>query len=74
MKEYEIVETYLNACAGEAYPQTSFAEAWLEDPADYVRQKHGRDFSKFTRETQPDGRVIFRCCRAVTYIYEFTEL
>ena len=29
MKEYEIVFTYLNGCAGSAYPQTSFEEAEL---------------------------------------------
>ena len=26
MKEYEIVATFLNACAGDAYPQRSFEE------------------------------------------------
>ena len=26
MKEYEIVFTYLNGCAGAAYPQRSFEE------------------------------------------------
>ena len=44
MKEYEIVMTYLNACAGEADPQLSFEEAELSDPADYIRRKHARDF------------------------------
>ena len=47
MKEYEITFTYLNGCAGAAYPQRSFEEAELSDPADYVRRKHGRDFDKF---------------------------
>ena len=32
MKEYEIVAKYLNGCAGEAYPQTSFEEAELGNP------------------------------------------
>ena len=47
MKEYEIAVTYLNGCAGVAYPQTDFEEAELADPADYIRQKHGADFEKF---------------------------
>ena len=74
MKEYEIVATYLNGCAGEAYPQTTFLEAELNDPADFVRQKHGKEFEKFVREDLPDGRVIFTYDHTVRYIYEFTEL
>ena len=38
MKEYEIAITFLNGCAGAAYPQTSFDEAVLSDPADYIRR------------------------------------
>ena len=49
MREYEIVMTFLNACAGEAYPQRSFEEAELSDPADYIRRKHGKDFDKFEK-------------------------
>ena len=37
MKEYEIVFTYLNGCAGSAYPQTSFEEAELANTDDYVK-------------------------------------
>lgn len=74
MKEYEIVATYLNGCAGEAYPQTEFLEAELDDPADFVRKQHGKDFEKFIREDLPDGRVIFTYDRTVRYIYEFTEI
>ena len=36
MREYEIVLTYLNGCAGAAYPLTSFEEAELNSPADYI--------------------------------------
>ena len=74
MKEYEIVATYLNGCAGEAYPQREFIEAELNDPADYVRQHHGAEFDKFLREDLPDGRVIFTYDNTVRYIYEFTEI
>ena len=74
MKEYEIVATFLNGCAGEAHPQTFFEEAELNDPADFVRQKHGRDFDKFVKEELADGRVIFTYDRTVRYIYEFTEI
>ena len=74
MKEYEIAFTYLNGCAGTAYPQTSFEEAELSDPADYVRRKHGPDFGKFEKEVRPDGQIVYAWRGAVTYIYEFTEL
>lgn len=74
MKEYEIVFTYLNGCAGAAYPQTSFEEAELNDPADYVRRKHGREFEKFQKEILPTGQVVYLFDNgAVTYRYEFTE-
>ena len=75
MKEYEIVAKFFNACAGAARPQTFFDEAELSDPGDYVRQKHGREFDRFQRETLPDGRIVFRFDNgSVTYVYEFTEL
>lgn len=74
MKEYEIVATFLNGCAGEAHPQTEFLEMELNDPADYVRQQHGKDFDKFTREDLPGGRVVFTYDHTVRYIYEFTEI
>lgn len=74
MKEYEIAATFLNGCAGAAYPQTDFEEAELNDPADYIRAKHGRDFDKFQKEILPDGRIVYTFSGSVTYIYEFTEL
>ena len=75
MKEYEIVATYLNGCAGAAHPSTSFEEAELNDPADYVKMKHSADFEKFVREEQPDGRIVYTFDNGtVCYIYEFTEL
>ena len=74
MKEYEIAFTYLNGCAGTAYPQTSFEEAELSDPADYVRRKHGPDFGKFEKEVRPDGQIVYAWRGTVPYIYEFTEV
>ena len=75
MKEYEIVAKYLNGCAGEAYPQTSFEEAELGNPDDFVRRKHGKDFDKFVKEFLPDGRILYTYDNGtVRYIYEFTEL
>lgn len=75
MKEYEIVAKFCNACAGEGRPQTFFEEAELNDPADYVRMKHGADFAKFTREELPNGQILFRYRNdAVSYSYEFTEI
>ena len=74
MKEYEIVATFLNACAGDAYPQRSFEEAELNDPADYVRRKHGPDFDKFLREDRPDGQIVYSWRETVSFIYEFNEI
>ena len=75
MKEYEIVAKFLNGCAGAAHPQTFFEEAELNDPADFVRMKHGRDFDKFVREVLANGQVVYTFDNGtVTYIYEFTEL
>lgn len=75
MKEYEIVAKFLNGCAGAAHPQTFFEEAELNDPADFVRTKHGRDFEKFEKEVLDDGRIVYTYNNGtVCYIYEFTEL
>ena len=75
MKEYEIVLTYLNGCAGEAYPLTSFDEAELADPWDYIRSKHPVDHNKFVKEDTAAGQVRYTFDNGtVTYIYEFSEL
>ena len=75
VKEYEIVLTYLNGCAGEAYPMTSFDEAELADPQDYIRGKHPVDHNKFVREETDAGQVRYTFDNGtVRYIYEFTEL
>ncbi|MBQ7331457.1 MAG: hypothetical protein IJW94_06690 [Oscillospiraceae bacterium] len=75
MKEYEIVATFLNGCAGSAHPQTFFEEAELSDTDSYVKTKHGRDFDRFVKEILPDGKILYTYDNGtVTYIYEFTEL
>lgn len=74
MKEYEIVCTYLNGCAGAAYPQNTFEEAVLADTDDYIRAKHGSDFDKFQKEVLQGGQIIYTYNSTVTYIYEFTEI
>ena len=75
MKEYEIVLTYLNGCAGEAYPLTSFDEAELKDPWDYIRDKHPVDHDRFEKEEMDDGRVRYTFDNGtIRYIYEFTEI
>ena len=75
MKEYEIVATYLNGCAGEAYPLRSFEEAVLSSTEDYIRQKHPCDFDKFVKEIPEDGRILYTYDTGVVrYIYEFSEL
>ena len=74
MKEYEVVCTFLNGCAGAAYPQTSFEEVCAESPEHYLQQKHGKDFAKFRLEEQGDGRSVWAMREVITYIYEFNEL
>ena len=75
IKEYEIVAKITNACAGASRPQTFFEDAQLAAPADYVRQKHGRDFEKFRQEVLPDGMIVFTFDNgSVSYRYEFTEI
>ena len=74
MKEYEIVATFLNGCAGAAYPQRSFEEAELNSTDDYIRAKHSADFDKFQKEIRPNGQIVYTYTSGVTYIYEFTEL
>ena len=59
---------YIGTCGGH------FEEAELNDPADYIRQKHSAAFDKFTREDLPDGRIVYSCKGTVCYIYEFTEI
>ena len=75
MKEYEIVCTYLNGCAGAAHPIRTFEEAELSDPAEYIKSKHSPDFEKFAKEIQEDGRIVYTYDNGtVAYIYEFTEV
>lgn len=75
MKEYEIVAKIYNACAGSGRPQTFFQEAELENPDDYVRSKHGKEFARFTKEALPTGQLLYRFDNgSVAYSYEFTEL
>ena len=71
MKEYEIVLTYLNGCAGAAYPQISFEEAELASPADYIREKHGKNFDKFESEILSSEKTIWKFDNGcVSYTYE----
>ena len=75
MKEYEVVVTYLNGCAGEAYPQTSFEEVRIPCPEDYLRGKFGKDFSGFVKQLRENGQTVYTFDNGtVRYIYEFTEL
>lgn len=74
MKEYEIVCTYLNGCAGAAHPIRTFEEAELADPDDYIRSKHGADFDRFAKEIRGDGQIVYSFCDTVSYTYEFTEI
>lgn len=75
MKEYEIVAKFYNACAGSSRPQTFFEEAELADTDDFVRMKHSKEFSNFSKEILPTGQILYRYDNgSVAYVYEFTAL
>ena len=74
MKEYEIILTYLNGCAGDAYPLTSFEEVEAISPADYIRAKH-KEFDQFVSEQPEPGKEIWKFDNGcISYTYEFNEL
>ena len=75
MKEYEIVLTYLNGCAGEAYPIRSIEEVEITSPQEYLRSKHTKDHHQFIKEIGSEGQPVYRFSNGtVTYIYEFNEV
>lgn len=75
MKEYEIVSTFLNGCAGAAHPQTAFEEAEIVSPEAYLKEKFGKDYEQFVKTVGDKGQLVFTFDNGtVTYIYEFMEL
>ena len=54
-KEYEVVAEISNACAGSGRPQVYMEEVELENPDEYVRMKHGRDWDQMKKEVLPSG-------------------
>ena len=75
MKEYEIVSTYLNGCAGAAYPQRTFEEVEIVSTDAYIQAKHGKDASRFVKEVLPSGQIVYTFDNGtITQIYEFTEI
>ncbi len=71
MKEYEVVLTYLNGCAGEAHPVTTIEEMVLESPEGFLKEKFGKDYPSFVQEEPGKFRFDNGC---VVYIYEFNEI
>jgi len=70
MKEYEIVYTYYNGCAGEAYPVRTILEAEAASPEDFLRQKHPLDWQKFILS---EGKYVLDT-GFLKFTYEFTEV
>jgi len=70
MKEYEIVYTYYNGCAGEAHPIRTILEAEAPSPEDFLRQKHPRDWQDFVKE----GSCYTLDTGFLKFTYEFTEV
>ena len=74
MKEFEVVHTYLNGCAGAAFPQKTVEEIEAVSADAYIRAKHSVDFEKFQKEVKGDTTIFHYDNGTVTYIYEFTEI
>ena len=73
-KEYEIVVELSNACAGSGRPQIYVEEAELENPDDYVRMKHARDWDQVQKEILSSGEIRYTLEKErVSYKYTFTE-
>jgi hypothetical protein len=75
MREYEVVLTYLNGCAGAAYPVTTVEEIEAKSPKNWLEDKYGKNFPNFICEEQTPGHEIWSWDTGViSYRYEFTEL
>lgn len=73
MNTYEIVATYYNGCAGEAFPVRTILEAEAASPEDFLREKHPLDWEKFVKEPRPNGNVLYVLDTGfLKYTYEFT--
>ena len=70
MNEYEIVYTYYNGCAGEAFPVRTILEAEANSPEDFLKQRHPLDWQKFVRE---DGKYVLDT-GFLKFTYEFTQV
>ena len=70
MKEYDIVYTYYNGCAGEAYPVRTILEAEARSPEHFLQERHPLDWQKFIRE----GNTYTYDTGFLKFTYEFTEV
>ncbi len=74
MREFEVVFTYLNGCAGEAHPITTIEEMELTSPESFLEEKFGKDFPLFEKEVLSPTQTRFRFDNGtMVYIYEFNE-
>ncbi len=75
MKEYEVVFTYLNGCAGEAFPTTTIEEMEIQSPESFLKEKFGKDFPGFTCEILSPTQSRWKFDNGtLVYIYEFNEI
>ena len=73
-KEYEVVAEISNACAGSGRPQVYMEEVELENPDEYVRMKHGRDWDQVKKEVLLSGEIQYVLDKgSIAYKYTFTE-
>ena len=75
MKEYEVVHEIFNECANNQMRDVFFEEVALNDPEQYIRNRHKDKNIKLQREDLADGTIIYHVETAgIEQKYTFTEI
>lgn len=75
MKEYEVVHEIFNECANNQMRDVFFEEIMIEDPEEYIREKHKDKELKMEREELADGTIVYHVETAgISQRYSFTEI
>ena len=75
MKEYEIVHEIFNECANNQMRDVFFEEAEVEDPEQYVRNRHKDKELHLTKTISEDGTIVIDIESAgLLQRYSFTEI
>ncbi|MCD8250410.1 MAG: hypothetical protein LUC60_11340 [Lachnospiraceae bacterium] len=75
MKEYEVVHEIFNECANNQMRDVFFEELTLDDPEQYIRNKHKDKELSLEREDLADGTIIYNVeTSGISQRYTFTEI